>query len=199
MSIVIAVAALLLLRLGFLAPRATLAISAAALLLAAFAGLTLPDIDQPLWLDHRSAVTHSILPAIAVLVRRWALPVASGLGFGTGLHLSADLFPNAMIGFATVKVPFAGSIGAEASYAWIAINLVACLWLGGFALRQAVAHEPLRRLVLGAVALLGAFYLLRVDGGWAALALFLAIGVAALYGSERLGLILANRGATTRL
>ena len=46
MSIVIAAAALLLLRLGFLAPRATLAISAAALLLAAFAGLTLPDIDR---------------------------------------------------------------------------------------------------------------------------------------------------------
>jgi len=197
-SIFIAAAALVLLRLGLLAPRATLAITMAALLIAAFAGLTLPDIDQPLPLDHRSALTHSILPALAMFARRWALPVASGLAFGTGLHLSADLFPNAMIGFATVKLPFAGSIGAEGSYAWIAINLIACLCIGGFALRRAVAHHGARRLALGAIALLGAFYLLRVDGGWAALALFLAIGGAALYANGRLGLILANGRATTR-
>ncbi len=64
-----------------------------ALLLALIAGLDLPDIDQPLPLDHRSAVTHSVLPALLALVRRWARPVAGGLALGLGLHLSADVFP----------------------------------------------------------------------------------------------------------
>ena len=106
MSLAFAFAALALLRLGWLTPRAAGYVAAAALLLAMIAGLTLPDIDQPLPLDHRSAITHSALPALLVTFRRWAWPVASGLAFGIGLHLAADLFPNAMIGFATVKAPF---------------------------------------------------------------------------------------------
>ena len=85
---------------------------ALAVVLAAWAGTTLPDIDQFLPLDHRSALTHSLLPA--ALAWRWRA-AAAGLALGLGLHLSADLFPNAMQGFATVKLPFAGSIGWEAS------------------------------------------------------------------------------------
>ena len=38
-------------------------VAAAAALLAAWAGTTFPDVDQVLPLGHRSALTHSILPA----------------------------------------------------------------------------------------------------------------------------------------
>jgi hypothetical protein len=150
-----------------------------ALMLALIAGLDLPDIDQPLPLDHRSAVTHSIAPALLALTRRWARPIAGGLALGLGLHLSADVFPNAMIGFATVKLPFAGSIGADASYVWLAGNALAAMALGGWLLREAVEARLLRAAALAAVALIGAAYLLGVDGGWPALAVFLVAGWAA--------------------
>jgi hypothetical protein len=147
-----------------------------ALLLCVVAGLTLPDIDQPLPLDHRSALTHSIAPALLALVRRWARPVAGGLALGLGLHLAADVFPNAMIGFATVKLPFAGSIGSDASYAWLLGNAVACTALGGWVLREQVAAPMLRLLSLVVICLIGASYLLGVDGGWPALAIYVAAG-----------------------
>jgi len=153
----------------FAAPARLIAIPA--LLLCAYAGLTLPDIDQPLPLDHRSALTHSIGPALLALVRRWARPVAAGLALGLGLHLAADLFPNAMVGFATIKVPFAGSIGADLSYAWIGVNGIACLLLGGRLTRD-VSHRTVAPLLLAAVALLGLWYLFQVDGGWPALVMF---------------------------
>ncbi len=160
-------------------PDLARAMALPALLLALIAGLDLPDLDQPLPLDHRSAVTHSIAPALLALVRRWAWPIAGGLALGLGLHLSADVFPNAMIGFATVKLPFAGSIGADASYYWLAGNALAALALGGWLLRDAVEARFLRMLALIAIALIGASYLLGVDGGWPALVIFLVTGWAA--------------------
>lgn len=190
MSLAFAFAALALLRLGWLTPRAGGYVAAAALLLALVAGLTLPDIDQPLPLDHRSAVTHSALPALLVTVRRWAWPVASGLALGIGLHLAADLFPDAMIGFATVKAPFAGSIGADLSYAWLAANALGCLAVGCLLLRK-VAEPPLTGLLFAATAAAGAVYLAGVDGGWPALAL-LAVGAL-------LGLTIGHRGVRRRV
>ena len=179
MSLAFAFAALALLRLGWLTPRAAGYVAAAALLLAMIAGLTLPDIDQPLPLDHRSAVTHSALPALLVTFRRWTWPVASGLAFGIGLHLAADLFPNAMIGFATVKAPFGGSIGADLSYAWLSANALGCVALGALLLRK-VAGARLTGGLFAATAAVGAVYLAGVDGGWPALALLSAIVLLAL-------------------
>ena len=169
-----------LLALGILAaarrwPRAAGIAAPAALLLCAVAGLTLPDLDQPLPLDHRSMVTHSALPALVALVRRWARPVAAGLALGIGLHLAADVFPNAMIGFATVKLPFAGSIGGELSYVWLAANAVGCSLLGGALLARDLPR-PLHLPMFVAVALIGLWYLLSVDGGWPALAVYGAAG-----------------------
>ena len=93
---------------------------AAALLLALTSGLTLPDIDQfvPL-LDHRDALTHSILPALVLLGWPRLRPVAAGLSLGLALHLAADCFPQAMRGFATVKLPYFGALGG-----WISATLV---------------------------------------------------------------------------
>lgn len=155
--------------------RLPLALAIAAVL-ATLAGTTLPDIDQFLPLNHRSAVTHSVLPA--ALVWRWRA-VAAGLALGLGLHLSADLFPNAMQGFATVKLPFAGSIGWEASYLWFAINAFAALTIGAWLL-GGIMGPKLALAVLSAVALIGVVYLFATDGGWWALMMFGGTGWLAL-------------------
>ena len=162
------------------APAAALAI-----VVAAWAGTTLPDLDLSLGLGHRSGLTHSILPACAACWHRRGRAVAAGLALGIGLHLSADLFPNAMRGFATVKLPGAGSIGAEASYWWLAANAALAL-AAGAALACLVTPPRVAAAVLIAVAALGLAYLWRTDGGWWALLLFAALGWIAARGRRLL-------------
>lgn len=133
-------------------------------------GLTLPDLDLRLWLGHRSALTHSIVPACALLARRRWHPAACGVGAGTGLHLAADAFPNRMIGYATVKLPFLGALSAAQSYAWLAINALAGLALAAWLARR--LHAPLiAGLLMLAALVAGVGYLWRTDGGWPVLAL----------------------------
>ena len=142
-----------------------------AVILGAWAMTRLPDIDIMLGIGHRSGLTHSVLPAALAAVRRrwWAL--AAGLALGLGLHLAADLFPNSMRGYATIKLPGVKSIGALPSYVWFAINATAALLLGAWLLRKVV--EPgVALIVLGAIAMLGLTYLFTTDGGWWALAMF---------------------------
>jgi len=152
-------------------PRLPVAV-AGAVLVAAYAGTTLPDVDQLLPLGgHRSALSHSVLPALLAMWRREARSVAAGLGFGIGLHLSADFFPNAMTGYALVKLPLFGSIGAGASWAWFAANAAAAFALGAW-LTGRLLKAGLAALVLAGVAVIGVLYLLATDGGWPPLALF---------------------------
>jgi hypothetical protein len=150
-----------------------------AVLLAAWAGTTFPDIDQVLPLGHRSALTHSVLPAALACLWRRGLALAAGLALGIGLHLSADLFPQAMRGFATVKLPFVGSIGWQASYIWFAVNAFASMTLGAVLLSRITGAKFALPLLAG-VALIGVAYLLSVDGGWWALAMFGGTGWVAL-------------------
>jgi hypothetical protein len=134
-------------RLGAHRPGGLLAV--AALLLAAVAGLTFPDLDQSLpFFDHRSALTHSVLAALILTARRWLVPVAAGLALGLALHLAADCFPEAMRGYATVKVPFAGSLGGW-SYLWLGANAAAGAWLFGRLLDDGVPDVRLRTITLG--------------------------------------------------
>jgi hypothetical protein len=142
---------------------------------AALGGTTLPDLDLVAGLGHRSGLTHSvILPVVLSLRPRW-WPVAAGLALGIGLHLAADCFPNGMRGFATVKWPGAGSIGAGWSYVWLGVNAVASLALGTWLLaRETSAGATLA--VLGAVAVIGVGYLWVTDGGWPALLVFTGAG-----------------------
>ncbi len=147
--------------------------------LGAAAGTRLPDLDTALGLGHRSALLHGVLPMVVALLDRRTWPVAAGLGFGIGLHLAADLFPRGMHGYATIKLPLLGSIGAGASYLWIAANAAgnlagAALVLGRITDRQAASGT------LAAVGVLGVAYLLTTDGGWWALALFAGLGWLAL-------------------
>lgn len=145
-----------------------------ALLLCAYAGLTFPDLDQPLPLDHRSALTHGALPALGLAACRWARPAAAGLALGTAFHLAADLFPDAMVGYATVRFPFAGRLDAAGSYAWLFANAVACGGLGAWLLGRTVAGVRPRLLAAIGVSAVGLPYLFRVDGGWPVLALAVA-------------------------
>ena len=138
------------------------------------AGTRLPDLDTPLQLPHRSALVHSALPFyIATLdLRTW--PVAAGLGFGVGFHLAADLFPGTMRGFATIKIPLIGSIGALPSYLWIAANAAANM-VGAFVILEWIAADRVAACALAATGVLGASYLLRTKGGLYALAVMIAL------------------------
>lgn len=149
------------------------------MLLAAWAGTTFPDLDQVIPLGHRSALTHSILPAALACLWRRGLAVAAGLSLGIGLHLSADLFPEAMRGFATVKMPGLGSLGWQASYIWFAINAFAALALGSLLIGRLLSTKS-ALAVLCFVAALGIAYLFTVDGGWWALGMFGSTGWLAL-------------------
>lgn len=134
------------------------------------AGLGVPDLDQILPLGHRSALTHSVVPVLLALLHP-ERGLAAGLALGIGVHLSADSFPNAMTGYATVKLPFAGSIGASASYVWLGANALLSLLLGSV-LSLRVLPRPIGIAILAAIAAGSAVYLFVTDGGWPALALF---------------------------
>lgn len=146
----------------------------ATVVFAAAAGTRLPDLDTPLRLRHRSALLHGLLPLLVALLDRRTWPVAAGLGFGIGLHLAADLFPGRMRGFATIKLPLWGSIGAGPSYLWIAANAASNL-AGGWIVLDRIADRQVAGGALASVGVLGAAYLLRTDGGWCALLLFGAL------------------------
>lgn len=136
---------------------------------AAFVGLYLPDVDRLFWLGHRSGLTHSVLPALAVLelARRhgWAVSAAAGLALGTAIHCAADLFPRTMQGYATIKLPFAGGIGAGASYAWllatVAIGLLLPLWL----VERRFGPRALAAAIVAA-GVMAAAYILLHDEPW---------------------------------
>lgn len=125
------------------------------ILLWTWAGSTFPEGDQSLPSGHRSALTQSLLPLLPLLARPALRPVGAGLG----LHLAADCFPRAMTGYATVKLPLAGSIGGW-SYLWLGANAVGCTALGALLLRTALPAWLPRATVLAGAFLLAAAYLL---------------------------------------
>ncbi|MGN7158858.1 hypothetical protein [Sphingomonas sp. SAFR-052] len=154
-------------------------VHAVAVVCAGIAGTTLPDLDLLLPIGHRSALTHSLLPLVlALFVRRWR-PVMAGLAIGIGLHLAADAFPNAMRGFATVKLPGIGSLGVSGSYAWLGVQAAVATLAGAVLLAAALptALAAITALVLG---VLGIAYLFVTDGGWWAMSVYAAFGWLAL-------------------
>ena len=150
-------------------------VQAAAVVCAGIAGTTLPDLDLLLPIGHRSGLTHSLLPlALALFAARWR-PVMAGLAIGIGLHLAADSFPNAMRGYATIKLPGFGSLGVTGSYAWLGIQALVATLAGAILLAAAL---PIRLALLTAatLALVGIAYLFATDGGWPALAVYAGFG-----------------------
>ena len=139
--------------------------AAVAALIAFAVGLGLPDLDQVVPLGHRSALTHSLLLTLMLLGRVEWRPLAGGVGFGSGVHLSADAFPNAMVGYATIKLPLSGSIGAMPSYLWLVCNALAALAIGALVLGQLFPRR-IGLAVFAAIAVCAVAYLAATDGGW---------------------------------
>lgn len=52
-----------------------------------------------------------------------------GVFLGVAVHLAFDLFPRAWTGFALVRIPIYGWIPAPLSWSWIALSVLACLYL----------------------------------------------------------------------
>jgi len=144
-------------------------------LVLAYAGLALPDIDHPLPLDHRSALTHSAAPLALAFWRAVPRAAIAGLAIGLGLHLADDVVTTDMVGLATVKVPFLGSLGAW-SYPWLLGHAALCTWLGATLLRGVLPDPRLRAAVLGATAVMAVWYLLGREGNLAALLLYGLLG-----------------------
>lgn len=86
-------------------------------------GEVIPDLDQKVdFLNHRSALTHSVLPILAFNNANSALK--KGVAFGTAAHLCLDLFPKNMnfVGTANVQVPVLGSLGSTGSIIFLGTN-----------------------------------------------------------------------------
>ncbi|WP_271301020.1 hypothetical protein [Sphingomonas sp. CV7422] len=139
------------------------------------AGITLPDLDSRLRLGHRSALLHGILPPALALLDQRTWGIAAGLGFGIGCHLVADLFPGRMRGFATIKLPLWGAIGAGWSYLWIIANAAGTL-LGGLVVLRRIADGRAMAGALAGAGIVGVAYLLRAEGGWRALLMLALLG-----------------------
>lgn len=123
-------------------------------LLGLLIGVWLPDIDLAIpYLPHRSALTHSVLPGLALL---WLnqRPLAAGLLAGIAIHLAADLFPHHWRGGALIYVPFAGGIGLW-SIPFMAGNIAGALWLADRIMqRPGLASTPVAATCVLAVAYL---------------------------------------------
>jgi hypothetical protein len=110
-------------------------VSLIALVVAAYIGLKLPDVDQHVGLLlHRSIITHGpLLPLLAFAFAQGENPVqrrlAVGLAVGFAVHMAFDLFPRSWQGYALISIPGHGWIPSVASWAWIAATILVCMAL----------------------------------------------------------------------
>lgn len=144
--------------------RNGMASSYAAVLLAftlIYAGTKVPDSDQwlPL-LDHRSAVTHSLLLPL-LLFPHWPL-VAGLIAGGVTIHLAADLLSRKWVGYALIKVPILGTLDATSSRLFIAANVLVGLVLYA----HAAAEAGDRSSLWSAFAVAASVYFLMNERYW---------------------------------
>lgn len=131
-------------------------------------GAKIADVDQIIpFLNHRSAVTHSIFLPMVLAMVPGVRAAAGPLFLGMSCHLVADFFPSRMSGFALIQVPGWGSIGVVLSYVWLGINaLIACAM--GHALLKDETSGFVRFLVTVALGIGAYYYLLVLEGSrWA--------------------------------
>lgn len=102
-------------------------------LLSAYIFLWVPDLDFLVLevLHHRSIVTHSILPALVLIVLGWKAGAAPNAGalVGIAVHLSCDML-SPMVGFAQIWLPEPIKMPlGPLSYLWLGVNaLLAFIW-----------------------------------------------------------------------
>ena len=116
------------------------------LIVGAAIGLKFADLDQKIpFLVHRSLLTHGVLIPLLLLylVRKQSDSMGLGWRFFTigfslanAVHLSFDLFPNGWYRHALIHIPFFGWMPALLSIAWIALSVLACLYIACLLIRE---------------------------------------------------------------
>ena len=131
--------------------------------------LKFPDTDLILIfiLDHRSIITHGIIVPyflykyLTKKVKSEFLDYAYiGFLIGIAIHLCADLFPKAYIGYAMIKLPFFISIGAPLSIAWMLGNMFFALLIAFKKLKDKNLGDNLKKLNFLAFMVIGIVYLI---------------------------------------
>jgi len=133
------------------------------------AGLQFPDTDLLLIfiLDHRSIITHGILVPyflykyLTKKIKNQFLDYAYiGFLIGIAIHLCADLFPKAYIGYAMIKLPFFISIGAPLSIAWMLGNMFFALKIAFKKLKEKDLKDKSKKLIFLSIIAIGIIYLI---------------------------------------
>jgi hypothetical protein len=101
------------------------------------------------------------------------------MAVGFAVHLNADLFPTAWVGFATIKLPLTGHLGAL-SFPWLLVNSFILLTIA-----HVIFHNSYDRLVTYAyyASILTAatlIFILRGRVDWVPLVMFLLTWSAAV-------------------
>ena len=133
------------------------------------AGLQFPDFDLHIFafLGHRSILTHGII--VPYFLYRFLNNrkisndvldfVYIGFLLGIALHLCADLFPKAWIGFALIMFPPWIPMGAPFSIIWMLSNLIIALWIAFKKLRIKEDNKKVRAYIFYSVIIIGVIYM----------------------------------------
>jgi len=151
------------------------------------AGLEFPDTDFILIfiLDHRSIITHGILIPFFLyryltkegkqdFINKYFSKILTSnkiknefldyayIGFliGIAIHLCADLFPKAYIGYAMIKLPFFIPIGGPLSMVWMFGNMFFALKIAFKKLKEKNIETESQKRIFFAIMGIGIIYLI---------------------------------------
>ena len=160
------------------------------------AGLQFPDFDLHIFafLGHRSILTHGII--VPYFLYRFLNNrkisndvldfVYIGFLLGIALHLCADLFPKAWIGFALIMFPPWIPMGAPFSIIWMLSNLIVALWIAFKKLRIKEDNKKVRAYIFYSVIIIGVIYMV-IDSNFVSKIILLLISFPLIW-------IYGNRG-----
>tara|TARA_Y100000816_G_scaffold126018_1_gene88691 strand:- start:203 stop:841 length:639 start_codon:yes stop_codon:yes gene_type:complete len=160
------------------------------------AGLQFPDFDLHIFafLGHRSILTHGII--VPYFLYRFLNNrkisndvldfVYIGFLLGIALHLCADLFPKAWIGFALIMFPPWIPMGAPFSILWMLSNLIIALWIAFKKLRIKEDNKKVRTYIFYSVIIIGVIYMV-IDSNFVSKIILLLISFPLIW-------IYGNRG-----
>ena len=160
------------------------------------AGLQFPDFDLHIFafLGHRSILTHGII--VPYFLYRFLNNrkisndvldfVYIGFLLGIALHLCADLFPKAWIGFALIMFPPWIPMGAPFSIIWMLSNLIIALWIAFKKLRIKEDNKKVRTYIFYSVIIIGVIYMV-IDSNFVSKIILLLISFPLIW-------IYGNRG-----
>ena len=160
------------------------------------AGLQFPDFDLHIFafLGHRSILTHGIIVPYFLYRflnnRKTSNDVLDfvyiGFLLGIALHLCADLFPKAWIGFALIMFPPWIPMGAPFSIIWMLSNLIIALWIAFKKLRIKEDNKKVRTYIFYSVIIIGVIYMV-IDSNFVSKIILLLISFPLIW-------IYGNRG-----